>query len=183
MKLLCFGILFFKADIMTIKIKLLSAADILSIEAKPSFLNFNAPAPYFEKLLAAQKKGEIVFLVAHVGNVIAGFVYVKWWADYPPFAEQNIPEIRDLRVMAEFRRRGVATALMDEAERRIFKRSMFAGLGVGLYTDYGPAQKLYIKRGYIPDGRGLMYHNHAVSPGRDVFVDDDLLLFLTKTHK
>ncbi|RED65139.1 hypothetical protein DFP98_12130 [Cohnella phaseoli] len=54
------------------------------------------------------------------------------------------------------------------------------GLGVGLYEDYGNAQRLYGKRGYIPDGRGLMYANEAVHPGRTVTVDDDLLLYMVK---
>lgn len=72
---------------------------------------------------------------------------------------------------------------MDEAEKRIFEKSRFAGLGVGLYTDYGPAQQMYVRRGYVPDGRGLMYHNCPVTPGRDVFVDDELTLFFTKERK
>jgi GNAT superfamily N-acetyltransferase len=168
---------------MLVKIQLLDAKTIPQITAVPSFLNFHAPAPYFEKLLAAQEKGEVVFLVARSANTINGFVYIKWRADYPPFAEQGIPEIRDLRVLAEYRRRGIATALMNEAEKRIFIKSKFAGLGVGLYADYGPAQQMYVRRGYIPDGRGLMHHNQPVLPGRDVFVDDDLLLFFIKERK
>ncbi|OGN95410.1 MAG: hypothetical protein A2Y89_04490 [Chloroflexi bacterium RBG_13_51_18] len=168
---------------MSVTIKLLKAQDIPHITAAPSFLNFNAPAPYFEKLLKAQEKGEIVFLVARTGSAIAGFVYIKWRADYPPFAEKGIPEIRDLRVLPESRRRGIAAALMDEAEKRIFKRSNIAGLGVGLYADYGPAQQMYIRRGYVPDGRGLMYNNHPVNPGLDVFVDDRLLLFFVKERQ
>lgn len=168
---------------MSVKIGLLKAQDIPRITSVPSFLNFNAPASYFEKLLVAQEQGERVVLVAHSGNAIAGFLYIKWQADYPPFVEKGIPEIRDLRVLPEFRRRGIATALMDEAEKRIYERSKIAGIGVGLYADYGPAQRMYIRRGYIPDGRGLMYNNHAVNPGIDVFVDDDLLLYFTKERK
>jgi GNAT superfamily N-acetyltransferase len=86
-------------------------------------------------------------------------------------------------VLAEFRRRGIATALMDEAEERIFKKSTVAGIGVGLYAGYGPAQRMYILRGYVPDGRGLVHKNEPVSPGHDVFVDDDLLLYFVKERK
>ncbi|MGD0779559.1 MAG: GNAT family N-acetyltransferase [Dehalococcoidales bacterium] len=168
---------------MAITIKLLEANDIPDLA--DAFLNtvWKTPASHFERMLAAQIKGEIVFLVAHAEHAIAGFVFIKWQADYPPFAEQSIPEIRDLRVLAEFRRRGIATALMDEAEKRIFQRSKQAGLGVGLYADYGPAQRMYILRGYIPDGHGLMYNNHPVSPGHDIFVDDALTLFFVKERK
>jgi len=168
---------------MSTTIKLLEATDIPRITAAPSFLNFNASALYFETLMDKQKKGDLVFLVARYGGKITGFLYIKWKSDYPPFAEKGIPEIKDLRVLAEFRRRGIAAALMGEAEKRIFERSPAAGIAVGLYADYGPAQLMYARRGYVPDGRGLMYKNQPVKPGRDVFVDDDLVLFFTKERK
>ncbi len=150
-----------------------------------AFLNseWRTPESHFRTLLSEQEKGKIVFLVARNENVVTGFVFIKWQADYPPFYEKSIPEIRDLRVLNEFRRRGIATALLDEAERRIFERSSVIGIGVGLYADYGAAQRLYIKRGYIPDGRGLMYNNRPAKPVHDVFVDDNLVLYFTKEHK
>jgi hypothetical protein len=55
------------------------------------------------------------------------------------------------------------------------------GIGVGLNANYGTAQKLYIKRGFIPDGRGIIYNNMPVEAGFQVRVDDDLILYLTKT--
>jgi GNAT superfamily N-acetyltransferase len=168
---------------MSVTIKLLDEKTIPLIMS--AFLGsvWKTPGSHFEEMLAAQEKGEIVFLVAYSGNAVAGFVFIKWQADYPPFAEKSIPEIRDLRVLAEFRRRGIASALMDEAEKRIFERSNIAGIGVGLYADYGPAQRMYILRGYVPDGNGLSYNNQLVNPGHDVFVDDDLLLYFTKERK
>ena len=168
---------------MSIKIKLLEAPDIPRVMS--AFLNseWHTPEFYFEALLAAQDKGERIVIVAHSSSKIAGFVTIKWKSDYPPFAEKGIPEINDLRVLAEFRRRGIATALVNEAERRIFKRSLVAGIAVGLYSDYGPAQRMYIRRGYIPDGRGLMYNKLPVNPGHDVFVDDALLLYFVKERK
>jgi ribosomal protein S18 acetylase RimI-like enzyme len=168
---------------MNITIKLLEASDIPRIMS--AFLNtvWKTPESHYQDLLAAQQRGERVFLVACSGSKIAGFVNIKWKSDYPPFAEEGIPEINDLRVLPEFRRRRIATALMDEVEKRIFKRSKIAGIGVGLYADYGPAQRMYVLRGYVPDGRGISYNNHPVNPGRDVFVDDDLLLYFVKEHK
>jgi ribosomal protein S18 acetylase RimI-like enzyme len=165
---------------LSIVITRLEAKDIPQITGAPSFLNFNASAAYFQKLLAAQEKEELVFLVARYNGKIAGFLYVKWEAEYLPFADKGIPEIKDLRVLAEYRRRGVATTLMDEAEKRMFERSPVVGLGVGLYADYGPAQQMYIRRGYVLDGRGLMYKEKPVKPGNNAFVDDDLLLYLVK---
>ena len=54
------------------------------------------------------------------------------------------------------------------------------GLGVGLYADYGAAQRLYVRLGYQPDGRGITYHEKLVVPDQLVRVDDDLILWLTK---
>jgi GNAT superfamily N-acetyltransferase len=162
------------------KIRNATGKDIVGLAS--AFLNtvWRTPESYFRRLISQQEKGEIMFLVAYSNNDIAGFVYIKWQADYPPFAEKAIPEIRDLRVLEQFRRGGIATALMNEAERLIFQRSKIAGLGVGLYADYGPAQRMYIQRGYVPDGRGLQYNNQPVYPGQGVPVDDNLVLYFTK---
>lgn len=54
------------------------------------------------------------------------------------------------------------------------------GLGVGLYADYGAAQRLYVRRGYMPDGAGLTWNNEPAEAGAMVRVDDDLLLWLHK---
>lgn len=54
------------------------------------------------------------------------------------------------------------------------------GIGVGLYADYGAAQRLYPKLGYRPDGRGITYREHPVAPGSSVPVDDDLVLWMTR---
>ena len=54
------------------------------------------------------------------------------------------------------------------------------GIGLGLYDDYGDAQKLYIKRGYIPDGKGVSYNYGATEPGETYQLDDSLILWFTK---
>lgn len=69
---------------------------------------------------------------------------------------------------------------MDEAERVIAVRSPIVGVGVGMTQDYGMAQRLYSRRGYIPDGRGLMTHDQPVVYGERILVDDALALYFTK---
>jgi hypothetical protein len=54
------------------------------------------------------------------------------------------------------------------------------GLGVGLYSDYGAAQRIYVRRGYLPDGRGMMYDNLPVEPGASIPIDDDATLMFTR---
>ncbi len=165
---------------MAVSIATLEAKDIPALADAFLHTVWQTPLSHFQKMLSVQEKGDIVFLLARYREKIAGFLYIIWHSEYPPFAERNIPEIKDLRVLPEYRRKGIATALMDEAEKGIFERSSMAGIGVGLYADYGPAQHMYTKRGYVLDGRGMTYNNKPVPPGTSVFVDDELLLYLTK---
>jgi hypothetical protein len=66
-------------------------------------------------------------------------------------------------------------------EAEAAKRSTQVGLGVGLYADYGAAQRLYVRRGYVPDGRGIMYGNEPVEPGATVRIDDDATRMLVRS--
>ncbi len=79
----------------------------------------------------------------------------------------KIPEIQDLNVLPPFRRKGIATMLLDRAEAEVACRSDVVGIGVGLHPGYNDAQRLYVKRGYIPDGLGRVAPPTAAS-GPDV---------------
>ena len=46
--------------------------------------------------------------------------------------------------------------------------------------DYRAAQRLYIRRGYIPDGHGITYKYRPIVVGQYVPIDDDLVLWLIK---
>ncbi|MEV6288167.1 GNAT family N-acetyltransferase [Kribbella sp. NPDC051770] len=83
--------------------------------------------------------------------------------------------------MPAYRRRGIGSSLMDAAEALVAERSAVVGLGVGLYADYGTAQRMYVRRGYVPDGRGVIYDHRQVPPGELVRLDDDAVLMFTKT--
>lgn len=74
----------------------------------------------------------------------------------------------------------IASRLFDEFERIASDTSRYIGLGVGLYKDYGNAQRMYMSRGYIADGNGITYENVPVAPGKSVVVDDELLIYLVK---
>ena len=134
-----------------------------------------------ESYLLEQSKTERKVLVALTENIFAGYVTILWQSDYPPFAEGAIPEIKDLNVLPVYRRSGIGGRLLDKAERLISKRSDVAGIGVGMFSDYGAAQRLYMKRGYVPDARGLFYHGEYIKPEQQIVVDDDLVLYMTKT--
>lgn len=166
------------ADSLTIR--LLETRDIGEIADAFAALGWNKPASQYRSYLADQEAERRVALVAFWNGVFAGYVTVVWRSEYAPFAAANIPEIQDFNVLPALRRRGIGTALLDEAERRIGERSPVAGIGVGLTPDYGAAQRLYVKRGYVPDGRGLTSGGEPVSYGQPLTADDDLVLYFTK---
>jgi hypothetical protein len=45
---------------------------------------------------------------------------------------------------------------------------------------YGPAQRLYARRGYLPDSRGAWHGQEPLRHGVQVTMDHDLILWLTK---
>ncbi|HEU5344575.1 MAG TPA: GNAT family N-acetyltransferase [Ktedonobacterales bacterium] len=168
-------------DSPTLSIRLLKAEDIQPIAATFAALGWDKPATQYESYLEEQRRGERVALVAWQRDEFVGYVTIVWASGYAPFRDAAIPEISDFNVLPHARRQGIGSRLMDEAERRIAERSPVAGIGVGLFSDYGAAQRLYVKRGYIPDGRGITAHERRVTWGDSVVVDDDLVLWFTKT--
>lgn len=154
-------------------------SSITEIAAAFSILN-KSEAQYL-RYFAEHQSGTRLVLVARSEGAVSGYVTVNWQSDYPPFRESGIPEIQDFNVLPDQRRRGIGWRLMDEAETHIRERSPMAGLGVGLHHDYGAAQRLYVVRGYIPDARGITSHGRRVNWGDPVKIDDDLVLWLTKS--
>jgi GNAT superfamily N-acetyltransferase len=164
-------------------IRLLESGDIPQIAKAFEKLGWHKPASQYERYLIEQAFDVRDVYVAIVENQFAGYLTICWNSTYPPFQEAEIPEIVDFNVLPKFRRQGIGTALMDKAEGEIAKVSRVAGIGVGMNADYGPAQRLYVLRGYIPDGRGLHHKDHFAKHGEQIIVDDDLALFFTKELK
>ncbi|MBW3628282.1 MAG: GNAT family N-acetyltransferase [Gemmatimonadetes bacterium] len=133
-----------------------------------------------DRFLVEQQAGLRLFLVAHRDTAVAGYLTLSWDADYPPFRRAGIPEIHDLYVLPSARRAGIATALLDAVEQHAVQRSGYLGLAVGLYADYGPAQRLYARRGYLPDGTGATSGGRPLLGGETISVDDGLVLHLVK---
>jgi len=154
--------------------------DISEIVAAFQRLGWNKPVELYASYLIEQQCNERTVWVARVNRVFAGYVTLCRYSHYPPFAATEIPEIKDLNVLPQYRNHAIASKLMDEAERAAGGYSKIVGIGVGMYPDYGVAQRLYVKRGYIPDGRGLCYDYRQLQPGNPTINDDNLVLMLTK---
>lgn len=161
-------------------IRLLTAKDVQPIAAAFAAIGWNKPASQYERYLAEQERGERMVLVTFLDDAFAGYLTISWQSGYAPFRDAGIPEIVDFNVLPQVRRRGIGSRLMEEAERRISKRSAVVGIGVGMDPDYGAAQRLYVKRGYVPDGRGLSTNGRHVRWGDTVQVNDGLNLHFTK---
>jgi GNAT superfamily N-acetyltransferase len=165
---------------MTDSLRLQSMSETEPQAIADAFSCIGKNAALFERYLAEQATGTRSCWVAHLGTAFAGYVTVNWKPTYPFFAHNSIPEIQDLNVLPPFRRRGIGTALLRHAEAEIAFRSEVAGLGVGLHPGYNEAQRLYVKSGYVPDGRGVTHKDRYLCEGEHVTLDDDFLLHLTK---
>ena len=126
-----------------------------------------------------QESGEREVLVAKVEGAVAGYITILPCAKQGPFAGMA-PELSDFNVFEPFQNQGIGNLLLEEAEKRVRLISDKVTLGVGLHSGYGPAQRLYIKRGYIPDGTGVWYQNHQ--PAMNAVCEDigELVLYLSK---
>ena len=139
--------------------------------------------PGREEILARysleQKSKEREVLVAEIDGVVAGYITILPIAKQGPFAGMA-PELSDFNVFEPFQNQGIGNLLLEEAEKRVKLISHKVTLGVGLHSGYGPAQRLYIKRGYIPDGTGVWYRNQPLEMNATIQNNDDLVLYLSK---
>jgi len=134
-----------------------------------------------EKLETGLKSGAWRFVVAELDGRKAGCFYLNRGPKYRVYRALEIPELQDLRVLPGFRRQGIGQAMVEYAEN--MARDMGApglGISVGLTADYGAAQRLYIRMGYMPDGNGVSYDRQPVEKGCKIAIDDDVSLMLVK---
>lgn len=136
------------AEMQGLQLRRLNETDPQIISDAFKQIGWRKTAAQYERYLAQQSAGTRVCLVAEAAGQSTGYVTVNWIPTYPGFVELKLPPLR---------RHGIATRLLDEAEWIIAERSKIAGIGVGLHPGYNAAQRLYVRRGYVPDGRGVTY--------------------------
>lgn len=124
---------------------------------------------------------DCLILIASKNEKDIGFGILNFEPKYSLYQKLDIPEIQDLNVIPEARQQGTATALVEAFENIARdQESEQIGISVGLTKDYGPAQRLYVKLGYIPDGNGISCERQPVHPYEQYEVNDDLCLMLVK---
>ncbi len=168
-------------------LRFLSADDIPILVEAFNAIGWSKPSSLFEEYLKESEAAKRLIWVAYIHDRFAGYITLKWQSQYESFASDHIPEVMDLNVLPPFRKAGVGSMLLDIAENEAATKSDIVGIGVGLYAGhdggYGSAQRLYVKRGYVPDGRGVTYNYEPTIPGNSYPLDDDLVLWFTKKLK
>lgn len=141
---------------------------------------WDAGADKYEMRLKHQSEGKAVSLVAEYQGNVAGYINIYPNSEWGAFAGQGYPEIVDFGVLEKYRRNGIGSKLMDVAEQIASEHADIVYLGVGMHSGYGSAQRMYVKRGYIPDGSGVWYGDKVCGYYADCRNDDDLVLYLSK---
>ena len=168
-------------EFIDVTIRFLISEDAQTIENAFSQIGWNKPAEQYKKYFEEQEQGLRLILVALLKDEFTGYITLNYRPEYPSFQSSGILEIQDLNVLPHFRNRGMASRLLDIAESYALHKSSVIGIGVGLHPGYNAAQRLYVKRGYIPDGRGVTYKCQYILEGQVVPFDDDVVLWMTKS--
>jgi hypothetical protein len=99
-----------------IHIRLLEGGDPPNIAAAFKKMGWNKPEAQYRRYLREQTAGARTCFVAVVDGQFAGYVTVNWRPTYIGFSDLGIPEIQDLNVLMMFRRKGIASRLLDRAD-------------------------------------------------------------------
>ncbi len=167
----------------TVRIHPFTEADIAPIVAGECAQGWHATPEKYELRLKDAAEGRCIALYAELEGEPVGYINVYPNNTWGAFGDRGWPEIVDFGVLKKARKRGIGTALMDEAERIAATYADHVYLGVGLHEGYGAAQRMYVKRGYIPDGTGVWYQDRPCPQYADCCNDDDLVLYLSKRLK
>ncbi|GIQ68726.1 GNAT family N-acetyltransferase [Xylanibacillus composti] len=165
---------------MNVHIRRMQQEDIRVIHQALADNQMGKPLAYIERCWAEHQSGARVTLIALRRKQFAGWLHLLAHSNYPPFQAAGIPEINNFEVLPAYRKQGVGKELMDAIEQIAFAQYPEVGIGVGMNASYGQAQRLYVRRGYMPDGRGLYDGQRQVQQGDTVQVGHDLALYLTK---
>lgn len=156
--------------------------DIDKILAAFRAQGWSKDAAYLAKLTNEQRQGKRYVFIAEVKGEICGYVNLIPRAQSGPF-KRKYPELSDFIVFEKYQNRSIGSKLLDCAEEKARDLGEYVTLGVGLHSGYGTAQRMYIKRGYIPDGKGVYYEGRAIAQYTQCVNDDELNIYMMKKLK
>lgn len=138
---------------------------------------------YYQRYLTWQNEGECTFLIALLNGEIAGYVFVLYQDRWGSMADARQPGLADLNVFPWHRRCGVGNALLEKAEEIAAQHGDTLHLDVHMTAHAGQAHRLYFRRGYMPDGRGVYYKYKQYDAALGTVDPEDLTLLLIKELK
>ena len=166
---------------MSVTLRLLCSTDIECLLAQFAAQGWDKPREVLEGYLGEQESGERTVVVAESWGEVAGYVTLLPRVKYAvPFRGREISEIMDFIVFEKFQRRGIGALLLDQVEKMAAELADEVCLGVGLHCGYGAAQRVYAKRGYVPEGSGVWAGNVPAPAYGMVENGDELVLYLSK---
>lgn len=135
----------------------------------------------WKRILKRVEKGERKLFLLMRNDDILGYVTLNFKPKYQVYKRMNIPEIQDLYIDTNHRRKGYGSMLVDYCEKHCedndYKQ---VGISVSVSPKFGVAQQMYIARGYNVDGNGVTYERRPLMSGMACPVDDDLCLMMIK---
>lgn len=165
---------------MKIKIRKMLESDIIEFPIEFEKQGWHKSVELYQMYYDEQKNDTGKLFVAEVDGNAAGYATLLSHDISGPFKDKSIPVIVDFNVLEKYQRNGIGTAIMDAIENYVREYSPTICLGVGLHYGYGAAQRMYVKRGYIPDGSGVWFNGKRMEQYEPCVNDDELILYFSK---
>src|SRR5215211_543621 len=137
------------------KIKIVETEGITEAINEAVTVFFSGDRRAAEENFLGHKEGNSSTLFGYKNSELVGILTIRWKSRNPFLREANIPLFQNIEIRSDLRGRGHGGELMAKAEDFVSSRSDRVAICVSLSEAYGPAQRLYAKRGFIPDGRGF----------------------------
>lgn len=163
-----------------IKIRSMTMDDAQIIYDTYQSYGWNPVLTTYENYFYEQEKNKRKVFIAEYEGQVSGLCTLVMNPNEGPLGGLGFPEIVDLTVFFNVHNKGIGNKLMDVAEQEAAKVSDAVYLAVGVHSGYGAAQRIYVKRGYIPDGSGVWYQGKQLEQYAPCCNDDELLLFMSK---
>ncbi|HBA62622.1 MAG TPA: N-acetyltransferase [Lachnospiraceae bacterium] len=162
-----------------IVIRGMQESDVEKIFQEFESLGWNPKRSTYEKYYQEYIEQKRYVFIAEYQGEVAGYTTMLKKAEGGPF-NGMYPEVKDFNVFPRFRKKGIGNRILDAAEAAAGDISDTITLAVGMHSGYGAAQRIYVKRGYIPDGTGVWYQEKVLGEYEACRNDDDLNLYFSK---
>ncbi len=161
-----------------VQVRLVEEGDVAPLERQAEL----GPPEKHRPRYLSQKRGELAYFVAWGGDRPAGHVVLVWAGTLDqPMASRlaGCPNIEDLLVIPDLRRRGLGSALMEAAEG-LAMRYGYRRIGLGVALDNHVARTLYERRGYEDSGFGEYAHDSCVYSEGRYQIRTEICIYLIK---